>query len=322
MAEPENDVKPTAEESSTTADVKQETSAESSTAEGKDVKQPASLAEAVEQAAASHREADESTPEAKADDAVDAQTETETKPEAKAEPAEGKNEEEVNVPFAKHPRWQEVMGELKELRPLAQRAKEFESKKQSMGVSDDQLQEMLEIGALMQQNPKAALERLQPYIQQLETYQGIRLPSDLQKKVDDGLIDADTATEVAQLRAQREHRERQAVQDRTTQERMSVNTALAAWEQSQQKIDPSFKDRFDLVKDRFVRLYHSTEHDKSAQAVVKLAAQADADVKKAIAAHLPALPMKDVLTTKGSTKSKEPASWQEAAAAAGARYRQ
>ena len=323
MPEQDTDVKLTSTESSTVEDVKQSSEAPSATEEGtaapsKDVKEPTTLEEAVAQAAPKEVAESSSVPE---------------KPKAERDGDKGKTEGEkesaeveraiddtAEVPFAKHPRWQKLMGELHELRPLAERMRQFEE--QRRGVTDDQLKAMLEIGALMEADPPKALEKLKPYIEALEAYQGLRLPPDLQRRLDDGVADEETVRETARLRAQLAAREKRQSADAQQQAVLAVQNALQSWETNKRATEPGFVQRYDMVRDRFLRFFQSERHDGSPQAVLNLAIKADEAVKAEVNRFMPKLAPKTALSSKGSaTVVSGPETIEEAIAMAGAKYR-
>jgi hypothetical protein len=323
MAEQNTDDKLISTESSTVEDAKQTVEASSATTEGAtkspDVKEPTTLEEAIAQAAP--KEVAESSTAPDKPKAEKKDSEGQTKDEKEPVEVESADDESADVPFSKHPRWQKLMGELQELRPLAERMRQFEE--QRRGVTDDQLKAMLEIGSLMEVDPPKALEKLKPYIEALEAYQGLRLPPDLQKRLDDGVADEETVRETARLRAQLAAREKRQSVDTQQQAVLAVQNALQSWETNKRATEPGFVQRYDMVRDRFLRFFQSEKHDGSPQAILNLAIKADEAVKAEVNRLMPRAAPKAALSSKGSvTKVNDPETIEEAIAMAGTKYRE
>lgn len=300
-------------DSSTTAkkDAKTETT-ESST----EVKEATTLEEAASQAGEKHREGTEKKDEEAKTDS------TEKKEEAAVESEKDASNEEV--PFHEHPRWQQVNKELGEAKPLAERAKKLDQYLTETGISNAQFEDMLKIGALMNTDPAKALEALRPYVEALESYQGLRLPDDLKKKLDDGVIDEETAKETAILRARKDVDSRTAQQRAELQLSNSIGEALVSWETAKRKADPDFDKKYDLLLDRFNRLTQANKEKRSPQNSIALAEQAYKEVNDKLGIFVPKPAAKKVLTSTGaSVQTKtEPETFEEAVAAAGAKYRE
>ena len=299
----------TAVDSSTTAakDAKTETTESSA-----EVKEPTTLEEAVSQAGDKHREGTKEEEEAK-------EVSTEKKEEAAVE----KDASTEEVPFHEHPRWQQVNKELGEAKPLAERAKKLDQYLTETGITNTQFEDMLKIGALMNTDPAKALEALRPYVEALESYQGLRLPDDLKKKLDDGVIDEETAKELAQARARKDVDSRTSQQRAELQLSNSIGEALVSWETAKRKADPDFDKKYDLLLDRFNRLTQVSKEKRSPQNSIALAEQAYKEVNEKLGVFIPKPAAKKVLTSTGaSVQTKtEPETFEEAVAAAGAKYR-
>jgi hypothetical protein len=160
-------------------------------------------------------------------------------------------------PFNEHPRWKEVTTERNELRskvdeyerdwkPLVTQQRGIVDYCNQNGISPDQFQQLLEVGALMNSNPREALKRIQPVIETLKQYDETALPPDLEKRVVDEELDIDTAKEIAQLRAQSKGQEfnsnvmRQRGEQAAQAQRMN---ALLSWEQNLMGKDPDFRQK-------------------------------------------------------------------------------
>lgn len=186
---------------------------------------PKSMLEAVQKAVepAEAKEGESSTPKEVQAEEAGAETKPDDKPGADDEA--GKDDQ---VPFHKHPRWVEVNKELKELRPLKQKAEAFDQLHQAMqtaGVTPDEADQAIELWRLMKTNPGEALKALKPYVTELESYTGEALPDDLKGAVDKGEISEELAKKVAKDRG--DLRQTRAITERTTQD-AARRQALAA----------------------------------------------------------------------------------------------
>ena len=173
------------------------------------------------------------------------------KPDAKADAQQG----DENVPFAKHPRWQEVLRERngfrKEVEALKPQAEEWGKVTTFMEVNrltPEEVAQGFQIMALIKHDPVKALQALTPYIEQMETITGKRLPADLQKQVDEGHVTQEVASELSRTRAQNQalqqnsQQTQQQLEAREAQQRnANIQSAVVTWEQGIAQKDPDYK---------------------------------------------------------------------------------
>lgn len=141
----------------------------------------------------------------------------EGEPDAKAKPeGEGKDDPDAKLPFANHQRWKETTSELRILRvakekneeaikaltPKAQTYDELSNWLQQSNLAKDDFANLLTIGAAVRNEPFKAYELLKPIMDQLEGIVGTKLPADIQAKVDQGLVDPETARDLARARGE------------------------------------------------------------------------------------------------------------------------
>jgi len=137
---------------------------------------------------------------------------------------------------------------------------------------------------------------VKPYMELAEQALGLALPEDLRKRVDDGEMTEEAATEIsrtrhtaasAQIRARRLEEQRQV----DTQQRESlseqqateaVSTAINTWEQQQRARDPDYQRLRPLILDKMVAFVHRHGPPPNADMGVKLAIWARQEVLKAI----------------------------------------
>lgn len=177
-----------------------------------------------------------------------------------ASPAEGeedngqaagaKKEDDENfsdVPFHKHPRFQQLLRKSKTFEQDAIRYQNVQGFLDREGLSAEEAADGLVIMGLMKTNPAEAWARLQPTLQKLAVAAGVILSEDLQGRVQKGELTPDAALEISRARAQassvqaaqsfQEQRRRQQEQTSFAQ---SLTDAAATWEQDRMAKDPNF----------------------------------------------------------------------------------
>jgi len=192
---------------------------------------PKTMLEAVQDAVkpAESEEGESSGPKEKVDEKVEtAPTKAEEKPEAGTD--ETKDDQ---LPFHKHPRWQQVQGELKSARPKAASFDKLQGMMVERGIAPDDVDLGIELAALIKHNPAEAVKHLAPLIDGLKAQIGETLPEDLLKAVDEGQITEELAKQSARERAAA--RQAKVTQERGGQEaahdtvRRATATADALW---------------------------------------------------------------------------------------------
>lgn len=200
------------------------------------------------------------------------------KPEDK--PAE-KSEDE-KLPFHKHPRWMQITAENRELRPLrdevvnlrqeverSRAARETVNQLQSFceqhSITRDEFNRTLDLMRLVKTNPAAAFDALSPILENLALAAGKKLPGDLHKDVEEGMITEERAAELAKERAtrarleaeraqaeQRQQAAQQAAQQRAEQQRVAaVSESLSTLERTWMSSDPDYAQVAARVRNDF-----------------------------------------------------------------------
>lgn len=197
--------------------------------------------EAPAEEKASPAEGEEAGPEA-GDDA----------PEAK----EQDDEDYTDVPFHKHPRFQQLLRKAKTYEEDAKRYQNVQSFIDQHGLQADEAAELLVIGGLMKTNPAEAWRRMKPAVQKVLMAAGEVLPDDLKERVQKGEISPQAALEVSRLRAQQSSAESMRAFEQQRQEQMrqqEMQTRLqqtaASWEQDRRAKDPNFDAKYDALLD-------------------------------------------------------------------------
>jgi hypothetical protein len=202
-------------------------------------------------------------------------------PAAAASPAEGEetgqsagedaskkeqdNEEFSDVPFAKHPRFRELLRQRKEFQADAVRYHNVSRFIEDNGLKAEDAAEALTVAALAVRDPKAAWERLRPWVQNLLVAAGEVLPQDLGQRVQNGELSQEAAMELSRSRAQvqaaefRGTFEQQQAERRQQQERAtSIVSTAESWEADRRTKDPNFEAKLPDLQ-REIAWLHSTE---------------------------------------------------------------
>lgn len=213
------------------------------------------------------------------------------------------DDKDKQLPFHNHPRFQELVKEKNDYKtkvetfqqeqdrtkPAIEWAKGFSDYCQKNQIDDGLLNTALEIAALSKMNPTAAVEKLRSHLESLEVSIGSKLPMDIQKKLDEGLIDDATAKELSSLRVKSlglEHTTKATQQSIEQQRQKDIIAATNTWDASKQQSDPEYPKRREMIEDRLKVLWNQTP-PQSAQEVVSLAEQAYQEVNKRLSSVMP-----------------------------------
>ena len=198
-----------------------------------------------------------------------------------------KSEEEEQVPFHTHPRWIERQEQLEALRqekealsPLAEHSRSVTEYCKQNGISNEAFNQSLQLAAMAAKDPKQFRAAIQQMADQLDTQTGARLPDDIQRKVNEGIIDEESAKELALARAGRQTTEATLAEQRQQvemQRHASLVQAVDNWSLQKQQKDPDYGQKYDLVRDRLTVLAQTKPPQSTADAVA-LAEQAYRDV--------------------------------------------
>jgi hypothetical protein len=161
-------------------------------------------------------------------------------------------------------------------------------------ITQDEANNLFNIGALMKNDPVKALEAITPYYQDLLKITGNILPEDLQQKVSEGYITKEHALELSRLRAagqtntviqqDRTEHERRKEADQQKEQVSAMQNAIAVWEQKWSSSDPDYNSKKDRVLDRIeLKLARASKNNslpKTVQDAIDLANEAKAEVEK------------------------------------------
>jgi hypothetical protein len=233
--------------------------------------------------------------------------ETEVKPVTEGDKPEKKVEDKVETEDDKKPipydRFQEVIKEKNEaveyrksVEPKVQAYENTANFLQSYGVTPEEYQSWMDIAALSKVDPVQAMERLKPYLAQLQGATGDVLPKDLQEAVDAGHLTGDYAKELAKARSKVQTVEKQSVQTKEQQQKQQqaawanqVQTSFESWLNGKIAADPTLKPvakgqpggKFEFVQDRILAMYSRGEIQlNNPQDIVTYAEKVLADVNE------------------------------------------
>lgn len=213
-------------------------------------------------------------------------------------------EDDANLPFHNHPRWQAMLAERNSLREPAENYGKITAFMETHGLLPDEVAEGYQVMALLKSGDPVQLAEAREWfstrLHALDESLGNVLPDDLQQRVDEGLIDQEGAQELARTRAAtalrteqdtaREAREAEAGRARDTE---AVTTAMVAavegWETRTKAADPDYSKKAELVQTtcRAIVSRPGAKVPTTAEEAVALADQALAEVNKQFRNLLP-----------------------------------
>lgn len=228
---------------------------------------------------------------------------TEQKKDGEEPPAEASkakepdNENFSDVPFHKHPRFQQVLRERNANREDATRYRNIETFLENNALSAEDAAEALLIRGLANTNPQAALERLMPQLQRLFEAAGEVLPPDLKQLVDAGQMTPDAALAVSRARAQVASVETQrSLEQRIREQRQQKETGQATynaaltWENERRERDPNFEQKLPLLHREIAFIQHREGRATSPEAIREQFDRAYKEVNKTFRAQSAPVP--------------------------------
>lgn len=186
-----------------------------------------------------------------------------------------------DVPFNKHPRFQEVLAKAKANETDAVRYRNVQAfldkerlsgedaangltllaQARNSGLDGPEMADGLYKLALCKHDPVAGWNAIRPWVQQLLIAAGEVLPADLQQRVQAGDMSPDAAVEQSRLRAQvqthqaqQTYAQQRAQADQQSSLRTSLMGAASEWEAERTKRDPNFASKLPAVEQEVRRL--------------------------------------------------------------------
>ncbi len=185
------------------------------------------------------------------DPASPAEGEGNGQPTADAAPKEQDDENFSDVPFHKHPRFQQLLRKAKGNEQDAERYRNVQTFLDNSGLAADEAADGLIIMGLMKTDPVEAWKRMKPTVQKLLVAAGEVLPDELRQMVQEGKMDEAAALEVSRSRAavnathaQRSFEQQRSQRQSQTQAVQALGIAANDWEADRRKKDPNFDKKF------------------------------------------------------------------------------
>ena len=258
--------------SSQTTDANQ--TADPSTTEGA---APKTLAEVIARAANAHSTSEEEATEDSPDPETAENGSTPDDDQASKDEAgkvEGEQPKQADVPFHKHPRWQEQVAKVKELsqtvETLKPKAEIVQELVEATG-GEEGFESLRQLAHSYAHDPANAVPLLEQLLKDARERGGLVLQSeDLKQRVADGLLDEQAAIEVEQARVQKKTQAQQSqVQQQQAVEanRRQMVKALNDVEQDYASRNPDYAAMADQVKDRLLAIVTQQMPANSAEAV-------------------------------------------------------
>ena len=270
------------------SDAKETSQTDSSESGDKDAnKKPTSLLDAVRRAAGNKTDTESSTVETNGKSAQE-----EGKPTPSLDDAAKVNspsEADKKLPFHSHPRWKEMIAERDAYRTESDEFRKVTTFMSSNGLSTEEVAEGFHIMALMKTNPVEAHKRISEYKSRLDALVGDTLPPDIQKKVEEGYVDEESARELARFKAQHslyEQQQANAIQQRDQQSRGNIHSAVVNWEQQMKVKDPDWSAKQEMVTDQ-VKLMLQAERPSTPEEALALVERAHSTIKERLSRFAP-----------------------------------
>ena len=212
----------------------------------------------------------------KAGDTTASPTESEdAKNDGGSDQVEEDNENFSDVPFHKHPRFQQLLGRSKANQQDADRYRNVQTFIDKQGLSAEEAAEGLVIAGLVKTNPVGAWERLKPVVQALLVAAGEVVPKDLQDRVQAGEISEQAALELSRERARAKGQQaHHSFEKKKAQREQQISNAQALveeanrWQSERRQRDPNFASKEDALVKEVLFIQHA-EGKASTPAMVR-----------------------------------------------------
>lgn len=185
------------------------------------------------------------------------------------------NEDYTDVPFNKHPRFQQLLQRTKQAEIGAQRYNNVNNFLQENGLTDEEAADTLQIVALARVNPQEAWTRVRPWVQNLLIAAGEVLPDDLAQRVQAGQITQEDALALSRSQAAVSAGQRARLfeqhQSQTRQQREigdGINHAVSTWEADRYAKDPNFAAKQPLLQKEIVWMFSKEGRPANPQAAM------------------------------------------------------
>ena len=189
------------------------------------------------------------------------------------------------LPFGKHPRFKKLLQQWHADQEPARQYRQVQSFLAENGVPPDMAAEGLKQAALLQHARRGSVEHARLLLQDLDKSAneirellGEAIPEDLRQKLDTGLVDEDSARELAQARSKLSIAERERKREREDASAsvrqaaaQAAQVAVHTWESQVRSRDPDYEKKSPLVLRTVRALAAERGAPKTAEDAVKLA---------------------------------------------------
>ncbi len=207
------------------------------------------------------------------------------------------DEEYSDVPFNKHPRFQQLLRSNKVLKADAERYHNVVGFLEEAGLSEAEAADGLQIMAKAKVDPAGAWADIKPWVQKLLVAAGEVLPDDLRQRVESGEITKEVATELSRARAAGENakaeksfREQQAERRQQTGLVNELRGAATSWENDRRLKDPNFDAKYEAIQKEVAWLIRKEGQPNTADGVKDQLRRAYKSVNDQLASAAPAQP--------------------------------
>lgn len=201
----------------------------------------------------------------------------------------------TDVPFNKHPRFQEVLRQRNTFKQNAERYTNVQNFIDTNGLSAEEAADLLIIGGLMKVNPVEAWKRMEPAVRQLLIAAGEVLPDDLRNLIQQQKMSPEAALEVSRARAttqavtvQRSFDQQQAERRASLAQSNLRRDAAMAWEADRRRRDPNFDTKLEAIGKEVLWLQRQEGMPDSPQGVQDQLRRAYEEINKGFSKQAPA----------------------------------
>lgn len=225
--------------------------------------------------------------------------------------AASKQKAEDKLPFHNHPRWKQLVQERETFKSRSDEYGKIETFMSANRLTPEEVAQGYQVMALIKNNPVEAYRVLQGHLHNLAPIVGETLPEDIEKKVEMGDVDVESAKELARARAHANFlaaQQQQALAEQQAQDfnakQATTRDAVMGWEENMKRRDPDYSAKQKFVMDR-VRGVLQTVQPQSPEEALSIVQRAYEDVSKDMSAFIPKRPS-TVLMSSASSVSAQP----------------
>jgi len=209
--------------------------------------------------------------------------------QAAGDPKKQDDENYSDVPFNKHPRFQQLLRKAKANEQDAGRYQNVERFLFDAGLSPDEAYDGLTIMGLAKTNPAEAWKQIRPWLEKLVVAAGEVIPEDLRERVTKGELTQDAAHEISKaratassLQAAQTFRQQQEERRQQTSNATAVTQAAADWEADRMAKDPNFAAKQPAIMKEVVFLQRTEGMPTTPQGVLDMLKKAYKTVNESL----------------------------------------